>query len=976
MAQNSLRILSANVRGFRTNVGELTHAALGNKADIVVAVETFLNNDCVTTCDRIQGYCHWVRQDRIAGMGGGVALCHREGLQMQLLSVPSPEEMEVMFFRLLLADSTAVLLCILYRPQWQGSAPLTFLTEHLDDIMATHDCQNTVIVGDLNQHLVNGAFTELMIVHGLTNHVNFATHIRGALLDPVLSDLPGDSVMCSQLPRIGSSDHNAVLSELGLNPLCEEGRQREIWLWEQANWQAIKCALSRIDWEAILNGDVDQNVASFTATLLSVQAQHVPHRAYRTEPRDQPWFGYRCRHAAEEKYRAWIRYKRHPTRRHKILHRDACRAMKRTAVWARGRWEADLRGKLSSNQTDPKQWWSLVKQKQGTVMQERIPPLRTTDGGLLVTNQDKAELLAAHFSSKMTTEEPDRRLPHLTRLCDRALDNLVIDVDAVERHLRSVHTKKAPGPDGVSPHLLKHCAEELSWPLSCIFRQCLSSGTWPTAWKEARVTPVHKKKDKTNPSNYRPISLLSVVSKVLERIIAEQLTGHLEEHHLLSPHQFGFRRGRSASDLLLLLAKKWHTALDFGHPSLVIALDIAGAFDRVWHRGLLAKLEQYGISGQLLELFLSYLHGRSLKVVVSGCTSSSYPLEASVPQGSILGPILWNIYFNDLLQSLPVASAYADDCTLSHSYTRTETVNVINIVNSQLDDIMTWGRKWQVKFAAEKTQAMIISRSHLDSRMLEGQLKFGEDVLAIKDSINILGVEVDSQLSFNRHLESVARRASLKVTLLRRVKHLLDSEGLMRLYKAQVRPTMEYSPLTWMSSAQCHLSLLDGVQRRAERLIYGVNHRQQQRRPPGCLYGQPGQQQGQQEQQQQQQQQQLRREQQQRQQFVPNSQLDSLEHRRHVSALTVMHKAQIQLTPHLADLRVPWRRSERTTRAVVSDLLLEVPRTRTTRCQRAFISATTNNWNSFIPHVDVRNMSTQRVKVAAHAWLRSRTLQQ
>ena len=247
-----------------------------------------------------------------------------------------------------------------------------------------------------------------------------------------------------------------------------------------------------------------------------------------------------------------------------------------------------------------------------------------------------------------------------------------------------VDTKKAPGPDGVSPFLLKRCAGELSKPLTHIFQQCLSSSTWPTAWKEARVTPVHKKKDKGDPSNYRPISLLSVLSKTLERVIAEQLTRHLDSHYLFSDRQYGFRRGRSASDLLLLLAKKWHEALDSSRLSLVIALDIAGAFDRVWHRGLLAKLEQFGVAGDLLELFSSYLQDRCLRVVVSGRTSATYPIEASVPQGSILGPILWNIYFNELLQSLPLASAYADDCTLSHSYNRVEIAYVIEDTNRHL----------------------------------------------------------------------------------------------------------------------------------------------------------------------------------------------------------------------------------------------------------------------------------------------------
>ena len=156
---------------------------------------------------------------------------------------------------------------------------------------------------------------------------------------------------------------------------------------------------------------------------------------------------------------------------------------------------------------------------------------------------------------------------------------------------------------------------------------------------------------------------------MFERIIAEQLTNYLEDHHLQSPRQFGFRRGRSTSDLLLL-SKSWHDALDAGRPSLVIAFDIAEAFDCVWHRGLTAKLEQIGITGDLLHLFSSYLSGRSLHVAVNRFTSASSPVEASVPQGSVFGPILWNMkYFNDLPQSASSANVYTDDCTPSWIYT-------------------------------------------------------------------------------------------------------------------------------------------------------------------------------------------------------------------------------------------------------------------------------------------------------------------
>lgn len=493
----------------------------------MVTVETFLDDTCATTCDKIPGYSHWTRRDRHTGQGGGIAVCHRNGLQMDALTTDTPLEMEMMFLRIILEDRSALLLCAMYRPQWQGSAPLTYLTEHLDDLMAAHSCQYAMVVGDLNQHLVARAFTELTAVHGLHNHVEFPTHQRGGSLDPVLTDLPSDCVLCCPLDRVGSSDHNAVLTTISLAPAREEEHQRVIWLWDRADWTAARQALAATAWGTVLNGDPQHDVSALTTVLNTVQQQHVPHRTYSSSPKDQPWFGYRCRIAAERKHKVWTRYKRHPTQENKAQHRRACKNMTRTAKWAKERWDADRRRKLSSNQTDPKQWWGLVKEQQGLTPQERIPPLRKPDGDLAITSREKADLLACHFSQKMTTQEPDRQPPTLPQLIASRLESVLISEDAVRRHLRGVNTRKAPGPDSVSPYLLRRCSDELTSPLAQIFRRCLQSGVWPAQWKEARVTPVHKKKSRSEPGNYRPISLLPIISKIFERIIGEQLTSFL-----------------------------------------------------------------------------------------------------------------------------------------------------------------------------------------------------------------------------------------------------------------------------------------------------------------------------------------------------------------------------------------------------------------------------------------------------------------
>ncbi len=178
----------------------------------------------------------------------------------------------------------------------------------------------------------------------------------------------------------------------------------------------------------------------------------------------------------------------------------------------------------------------------------------------------------------------------------------------------------------------------------------------------------------------------------------------------------------------------------------------------------------------------------------------------------MLGPVLWNIYVDNLLRQLPAVSAYADDCTLSCTYPRHESVRAAEKINQQLGVIQEWGARWQVTFAPEKTQAMEVSRSPAAEPAVEGGLRFGGLPLELQESVKILGVEVDRGLRFDRHIKHIALKASHRVSSLRTVANLLDRRGRLLLYKAQIRPYLEYAALSWMSCVATHISKLDGIQ--------------------------------------------------------------------------------------------------------------------------------------------------------------------
>jgi hypothetical protein len=280
----------------------------------------------------------------------------------------------------------------------------------------------------------------------------------------------------------------------------------------------------------------------------------------------------------------------------------------------------------------------------------------------------------------------------------------------IRRLMLKLDPSKATGPDGIGNKVLKECASCLAVPLAKLFRYSFSRGQFPAAWKLASVVPVHKKSLHSNPDNYRPISLLCNISKVMEHCVNKELRKHLFTNGLVHSNQFGFRPSHSAPDLLACLSHEWMTCLNERKECMVVALDIKAAFDRVWHNGLLAKLEARGLHGPFLKWISSYLSERKIKVVIGGQSSHERSINASVPQGSILGPTLFLTYIDDLSENVVNPTRlYADESTLYCQIAWNISESAVSL-NSDLADIDAWGKKWKTLFAPEKCKVMTIGR--------------------------------------------------------------------------------------------------------------------------------------------------------------------------------------------------------------------------------------------------------------------------
>ena len=314
---------------------------------------------------------------------------------------------------------------------------------------------------------------------------------------------------------------------------------------------------------------------------------------------------------------------------------------------------------LSQNNTKP--FWRFVKSKKQDNV--GISPLLHC-GKLECDSKNKAEILLGQFSS-VFTKIKDGVLPKVRKYVKTPLTHINITTPGVTKLLKNIKTSKASGPDNIPNMVLKECAAELAPGVTCLFQESINSGKLPADWTGANIAPIFKKGDRHRAENYRPVSLTSVLSKLLEHIICHSMMTHFQKNEVLTDLNHGFRSGYSPETQLAVTIDDLAKKLDNGLQTDVVILDFSKAFDTVPHDRLLHKLNAYGIRGQLLTWMTSFLTSRKMRVVVDGESSSEAAVISGVPQGTVLGPILFLVHINDLPDCVSSSvQLFADDCLL------------------------------------------------------------------------------------------------------------------------------------------------------------------------------------------------------------------------------------------------------------------------------------------------------------------------
>ena len=463
---------------------------------------------------------------------------------------------------------------------------------------------------------------------------------------------------------------------------------------------------------------------------------------------------------------------------------------------------------LSNPGTSSKTYWTLINTVLNKVKIPMIPPL--LENGLFVTDlTEKAQIFNDYFILQCTTIDTGSEIPQDAPATTTLINDFVISDEKILNIIRSLIPNKAHGWDEISVRMIKLSDVSLVLPLKIIFTNCLRRGLFPEIWKYANVVPVHKKNEKNLKGNYRPISLLPIFGKMLEKLIYDSLYSHLISHELLNPNQSGFRPGDSTVNQLLSITHTIFKAFDCNPPLDVrsVYLDISKAFDRVWHDGLIYKLKRCGVSGQLLFLIQSFLKDRKQRTVLNGLSSNWGDISAGVPQGSILGPLFFLVYINDLAVGLKCnVKLFADDTSL---FTVVEDSNTAaSDMNHDLDLIRQWAHTWRMSFIPDpQKQAVELTFSRKKIEIDHPVILFNNIPVKKVVEHKHLGIILDSKLSFSVHIKSAISKTRKGIGLLKYLSNYLPRHTLNELYKLYVRPHLDYGDVIYHIPAKvCDLS--------------------------------------------------------------------------------------------------------------------------------------------------------------------------
>ena len=839
----TLRLLNVNCRSIGSKCGIFQDLVNGCDPDIVVATETWLSpgdaDGGIGQAGIFSSDYRIHRRDRVTSPGGGVFVAIRNGID-GIRQVDLETDCEAVWLKITTKGAKALYVGGYYRPHVDDAHSAEELMKSLS-LLSNKTASHIWLAGDFNYPGIDWDHTTLKenCPHP-TLHRNFVMCLEDLALHQVVKEptrdenildlfITSNETLVNRARVIpGISDHDAVLIESSLYPDTKKRPGRKVPVWKKADWNGLQGHITA-DWDSLdlevkRHGQVEFLWKYFRDSLERGIMHFIPHRMIKG--REQYSFMSRELKRKIRKRRKLYSIKRlKPTRKNISNYNQLQSEIQKQFRMEYWNYLSEIMTPIKTDNSDTKitknkRFYNHIKACKNDSV--GVAPIRNIRSGVLETDPTtKATLLNAQFGSVFSLRTP----LSLANLCEsrlrslppeRVMPEFAVSLGGVLKLLQGLNPHKAPGPDGVGPLVLRELRESIGPILHTIFTRSLESGQVPEDWRKANVVPIFKKGCKNSPVNYRPVSLTCICSKLMEHIMVSQINKHLQLNDILVSNQHGFRAQRSCETQLVEFVHDLHTNLGSKTQVDAVVMDFSKAFDKVAHNRLLFKLDRCGIQGRHLKWIESFLGSRTQVVVVDGMSSEPLPVTSGVPQGSVLGPVLFLLYINDITCNITSSIRLFADDTIIYRPIRDENDHLE--LQKDLTRLEKWSRDWQMEFHPSKCNIMTISRSR--SPLLANYKLYGQ-ILDRVNQMKYLGVTVASDLRWNRHVNSIVAGANTTLRFLKRNLRVSSPAVKQSAYFTFVRPKLEYASSVWDPHTLGNISVLETVQRRAARWVLG-----------------------------------------------------------------------------------------------------------------------------------------------------------
>ena len=692
-----------------------------------------------------------------------------------------------------------------------------------------------IITGDFNaksksfwehepsENLAGKKMTKFMLDNCLEELVNSPTHFRNSAtcIDLIFTNQPTHFVSTSVLPSpILACHHSIIHGTLNFSVPCPPPYKRKLWSYNRADNAAIREKLTIIDWNVLFaNKNVNEMTEIFNSKVIAIMDKHIPNKNVIINDKDAPWITKHIKNKVKRKLKLYKKWKETSNIADKKKFKEIQAEIFKLVNEAKLAHHQKVCDQLNRPENEHI-FWSTIKRLTNNKKMANIPPLE--EGTNIISDfSEKTKIFNEYFSLQCQPFNYEVPLPAFVPKTDAKIENVEISTTQIVNLIHKLNPKKANGPDDISANMLKICPTEVAIPLKLIFEKCLADKTFPDAWKCANVQPVHKKDGRQLKTNYRPISLLPITSKIFEKILFDATYHFLNSNALISKDQSGFRPNDSTINQLLSITNEIYENYDNYCETRALFLDISKAFDKVWHKGLIFKLKSNGVCGNLLDLYENFLLNRKQRVVLNGQSSEYANLYSGVPQGSVLGPLLFLIYINDLTENISSQmKLFADDSSLFVKVNDVDTTQ--RILENDLKTIASWAHQWKMKFNPDVTKAAIeVIFSWKKNKPVHPPLLFNNIPVSRESHTKHLGLILDDRLTFKKHVEDKVKTANKGLGLLMYLKKYANRHVLEKMYKMYIRPHLDYGDVIYHGQTNYTCDILESVQYRAGLIVSG-----------------------------------------------------------------------------------------------------------------------------------------------------------